>query len=959
MSDDIWENLDPFISLESLLEVKIQKVTPTKVFYFYKDPKDPSKVKVASVYHQNVWKYADKMVDPPPEVKTGGDIDPHSYNKPEDVKTAAGGAAPIVPDLPKKPPKPKKAKPSWGPAPSSYTPPPKSTFAPTPEPPKAMLAKPNIPSPLDLSVVGSGSFLGGAGQKTIYKDSSGKEWLFKVAKGKDGITDKPYAAAAQEAFSTIARQVNPEHPAVGGISLGGMLGTLQPMIGTGSPTNLAGSAPADLSDTEKADVAVEHLLDWMMSQHDSHGANLVRTKDGRIVGVDKEQAFKYFGADKLSTDYHPNAVYGENEPFYNKFWRDWSDKKFDFDPTKMKDAVSAIGGIGIGGFLGAIAPYAASLWPDKVEEQEKFLKQATERKIHLRRDFEKFLTDLYKKRMDEDGKFTFDDGWQSGKGPKVKIKTYTASEYASMQSVQEHDFKDPTTKAIDTSKIALKLVKSKPVEDLQKFLSDLGLTPLNLISGPYSHVAILDRETYKKATADKEVQVDIEVAASTAAPKYFPDKSYPLPIKPNAKDISKIESEVLGSIGKRINTDGGMVEGQVSKAKKVVGADGKSYYLFHFKLRDKAWVPFAAKGESAVWKFSHAAYSSEKDVSVEESGYSDSVDTRRWKGDSGEIHLAAGAHKYAYMGGMYVKVTPKDEQSVEDALRETLNLVKTDLDKDLLRDPSPEEREVLKLSRILWAADPKTADDLPESERTTDNLKSLLASRGYDASRLDKIQEVEIAPGFSTHIEPGRYKRLGNGKFRYLFNGISSMESALSVITSGLLGIHERNLLGIKKFGGSYDSDVESGSADGILTRVVTDAGEDYSFSSHSFHGAYQAIISPEEADRLDPYMHPSDRYGRCRKESYEWKQRVTVDQLISNQAKSYSQGAEMSFRKGIDKARILRIVTQSEGSRHALIHHAKERGVREVNGVPIDDFVVVANKLGDVYQRYVKPMGY
>jgi orotate phosphoribosyltransferase-like protein len=61
----------------------------------------------------------------------------------------------------------------------------------------------------------------------------------------------------------------------------------------------------------------------------------------------------------------------------------------------------------------------------------------------------------------------------------------------------------------------------------------------------------------------------------------------------------------------------------------------------------------------------------------------------------------------------------------------------------------------------------------------------------------------------------------------------------------------------------------------------------------------------------------------------------------------------------GVHASRILRIVTQSEASRVALVSEAKTQGLHEVNGVPIEDFVVVESSAQAVYDKYVKPLGF
>lgn len=69
-----------------------------------------------------------------------------------------------------------------------------------------------------------------------------------------------------------------------------------------------------------ARLTVECAFDWLISNHDSHPGQFIWTDYG-LIGLDKGQAFKHLGKDKLSPDYHPNRSYGEAEPIYNHLKR--------------------------------------------------------------------------------------------------------------------------------------------------------------------------------------------------------------------------------------------------------------------------------------------------------------------------------------------------------------------------------------------------------------------------------------------------------------------------------------------------------------------------------------------------------------------------------------------------------------------------------------------------------------
>lgn len=83
------------------------------------------------------------------------------------------------------------------------------------------------------------------------------------------------------------------------------------------PPRLKDLSPDDITTLQK-----HQAFDWLISNHDGHVGNFMRTPEGGLVGIDKGQAFKYFGRDKLSPNFHPN--YYAREPVYNQLWRDFS-----------------------------------------------------------------------------------------------------------------------------------------------------------------------------------------------------------------------------------------------------------------------------------------------------------------------------------------------------------------------------------------------------------------------------------------------------------------------------------------------------------------------------------------------------------------------------------------------------------------------------------------------------------
>lgn len=165
----------------------------------------------------------------------------------------------------------------------------------------------------------SGKAGGGTKPKEIWTDEFGKEYLFKPVQA-----TKKYLADAEVFGGKVSQILNPESaPAIFPITLNDRYGSLQQF--KPSQGDLGGTKVESLPWIDMSRLMREHVIDWLISNHDGHLKQFLRGNDGSIIAIDKGQAFKFFGKDKLTTDYHPNPQ--EHEPVYNKLWRAFKDGK--------------------------------------------------------------------------------------------------------------------------------------------------------------------------------------------------------------------------------------------------------------------------------------------------------------------------------------------------------------------------------------------------------------------------------------------------------------------------------------------------------------------------------------------------------------------------------------------------------------------------------------------------------
>ena len=237
---------------------------------------------------------------------------------------------------------------------------------------------------------GDASQLGGAHQKMFYSDADGNKWLFKPAKSNsDG-----WIAHGEEFVYKIQRVLDPKTPEVRWINLDGQQGSIQRIIDD-VDGDFYGVDPKDLSPDDLIAIQREHVLDWLVANHDSHWKQYIRDKNGHIYGIDKGQAFKHFGDDRLDITYHPNAVYGETEPYVNTIWRAFADgTKVEVDPQNALPFIKQVEGINEEFFKDALKPYADGRFGAGSVEAKMFIEGVIERKRNIRKDFEAFYSDL-------------------------------------------------------------------------------------------------------------------------------------------------------------------------------------------------------------------------------------------------------------------------------------------------------------------------------------------------------------------------------------------------------------------------------------------------------------------------------------------------------------------------------------------------------------------------------------
>lgn len=174
-----------------------------------------------------------------------------------------------------------------------------------------------LPKWEDLQLTHTGKSLGGMHTKKHWVDQDGNEWMTKAFNSDPNARARVDAEIAGIKIGALYGFKVPEAEQlqlVPGQSDYAYLQHLKP-----GPGDFMSKGVGDLSTKQLQQAMEEHLLDWIISNHDSHAGNLRFDNNGNVFGIDKGQAFKHFPQDKLAVGYLPpeNGAAVWYDQFYN------------------------------------------------------------------------------------------------------------------------------------------------------------------------------------------------------------------------------------------------------------------------------------------------------------------------------------------------------------------------------------------------------------------------------------------------------------------------------------------------------------------------------------------------------------------------------------------------------------------------------------------------------------------
>lgn len=269
----------------------------------------------------------------------------------------------------------------------------------------------------------------------------------------------------------------------------------------------------------------------------------------------------------------------------------------------------------------------------------------------------------------------------------------------------------------------------------------------------------------------------------------------------------------------------------------------------------------------------------------------------------------------------------------------------------------------------------------------------------------ESLERREVFPGYHTMVSEGKHKEYEKKYGDFVsFHEVRSTNVLEKMIKGyGLMSSHERFRRGMLLHGTSSSEDFNTGGADSVFVRTYVENAVDNDRSSKDISMNATLVFDPKIFDRTDWYSYPCDQFGRTSEEIF--KDRQSPEELFGKQKDpdhGYIRSNEQMFRTGITFEHI-KAVASSESeyakkmaadalgktdeeidslwkagpnavrnaieneksldgdrkksllfevgtdNRFRLIDDLRKKGIKEIKGKPVEEFIVAIKSLDDL----------
>ena len=829
----------------------------------------------------------------------------------------------------------------------------------------------------------------GAHTKYFFTDKSDNKWLFKPV-------SEEFRGHGDDVAYRIGRLIDPESIEVRFIELdvpgrGKLKGSIQKWrTDLQKEFDFRDAIVVNLSGSELEQLQREHVIDWLISNHDAHCKQFLRLKDGQVKGIDKGQLFKFIGDDHLSINYHPNKAFGEREPFYNTVMRAWRDGKIEMDLQATYKYISSIESITDDAYIDLLKPYAERRFTKQQLKLKHFYETALIRKNNLRQDFEEFYTELLRKRKkDKKAVFHFDvDGKELPDGKAAKGYRHIPEDAEILVKEAKESGWQGKSLPVDVDDIEDQnvLLYTEKVKSKTRTVMRLKIRPeaekkllANLSTGPGDTIG----QVAGQAMADDLFYDDILAAVKSI--------NYHI----NQGDFNFNKSTIDQALSHRL---------ALSKLTGMRDRELRSLAKSYLKILDELDVSISANGRKKIRAFKQYL---KKEKPVKPSGdkiptvkrntvYGDQKVVRKGKivvmdedvtlrklhssfkakGLEYKIDLGDGVegiyrpwikeNYYSHQGQLELRIlsdcNPESAERLLDGL-ERLGIeasFSSSVDAEYMyllkqayilnEDKSPAWKKVLKSLDTQKASKAERVKTLRQYWSDHLGVKDVTRIPGYDpkgkysimSSAWKKKKDAGYRHQLRFDISDDHMKReLGDyGLYHRLTNG-SDVASVLDEIldhNGALISTVEKMRVGIPVGGMSPSSDMGTGGASYFFTRIRKLPGVGYERGDTGFY------FKPHLLRRMDAITYEGDKYGRVTGNHVRQHRKVNITDYKSIASRKSSD--ETIFKNEVTLLDNLQMVTVSnESEKRRVLNVFRKHGVTRLpDGRQVKEIVRTTN---------------
>lgn len=792
--------------------------------------------------------------------------------------------------------------------------------------------------------------IGGAHPKEFYTDELGRKWLFKPVHTQSsqwrGRSDLSFLARTEEMGYKVQRLVDPDAIEVRYIELNGRPGSIQLWRADEvAETFTRYLDPSDFPEELIPQIQREHVVDWLISNHDGHAEQFLVNRNGHVWGIDKGQAFKYFPSDRLAIDYNPTA-YGSEKMLMNALLERAKAGDLSLSTGPVADAVRAIEKLSDDEFLAILRPYADGRFRTQSELQA-FYDAAVARKNRLRLDFEELYSSVLGRpvsfadeakavaqALDEETRAIVQQARRAaGQG---KVIPFDGGDIEDQSLLMYTSWKGDTPRAVFTCKVrpeaeakfiaAFERQSSRAAAlagdslSADRFYDDI-LAAVKTVNHHSTDLAYNAEKVAKAISLRDELETLLREATDPE-------------VKKMAREYLKTIDRVSAIAGEKTGEKLARFERYLRATDEVLGDQGETFF---------------ATSRHEVKQILHERGIGRQLISqTDDAGYDQILNWTRG-GDQIELKFEGGRIRYisqaesnpwAHRGQLEIIL---DRELDEGAVEQAFELLKrVDID---ARVASPEDRELLYLLRQSYVSKAHTEDGYKqliagldaENASTEKRVKEL---RAYWSRRMG-VDDVTQLPQYNPAgewelcaedptIRAGRWHQYRfdvtdedvEGLYVYHNTSYGSGNSAADLYKSALPG-NQTLTATTDKFrwnlptGASPDSDMETGGGAYVFARLRElprgnpRPGEIY--------------WKPRVARRLDAITYASDSYGRTTG-NYVTERRVEVSEWLNLARRKGSD--ETIFKNGLSLIEdVERIGYRTAAERDQIIQAFKDAG--------------------------------